>query len=89
MKHCLLMARAIHVADSWTKLVRFKQGLKGAVAKAGRAFNGSMLRPSEQPGVGTFKLLQVSTKTQTQRYSSRKIYVSCVVVVVVVVIVAR
>ena len=89
MKHCLLMARAIHVADSWTKLVRFKQGLKGAVAKAGRAFNGSMLRPSEQPGAGTFDLLQVSTKTQTQQYSPRKIYVSCVVVVVVVVIVAR
>jgi Ca2+-binding EF-hand superfamily protein len=53
--------RLIRVTDGWTKLVWFKQGFKGAVAKVGRAFtNSGLARPSEQPGAGTFDLLQVT-----------------------------
>jgi len=50
----------MRVTDNWTKLVWFKQGMKGAVAMVGRAFNSGMVRPSDQPGAGLFDLLQVT-----------------------------
>lgn len=53
-------SRMIRATDGYTKLVWFKQGFKGAVAKVSRAFNSSLIRPSEQPGAGIFDLLQVT-----------------------------
>lgn len=53
-------SRVVRLTDNYTKLVWFKQGLKGAVAKVGRAFNSNIVRPSDQPGAGTFDLLQVT-----------------------------
>jgi len=53
-------ARMVRLTENNSKLVWFKQGLKGAVSKVGRAFNSSLIRPADQPGASTFDLLQVT-----------------------------
>lgn len=64
--------RTLRATDGWTKLVWFKQGLKGAVAKVNRAFHNG-LRPSEQPGAGVFDLLQVTQVRRLARMRARSL----------------
>jgi len=68
-------SRMIRATDGYTKLVWFKQGIKGAVAKVSRAFNSSLVRPSEQPGAGIFDLLQV-TEVEWDEGSLRILYLN-------------
>jgi hypothetical protein len=55
--------RLVRITDNYTKLVWFKVGFKGAIAKVGRAFNASVASPSDQSGAVTFDLLQVRNLT--------------------------
>lgn len=58
--------RVVRITENWSKLVWFKQGLKGAVGKVSRAFSSSLTRPADLPGAGTFDLLQVCTVYGTE-----------------------